>query len=49
LVIWDNRCTLHRATPYDVFKHKRDMRRTTINEHGPEISSTDALGIEQPR
>jgi alpha-ketoglutarate-dependent 2,4-dichlorophenoxyacetate dioxygenase len=48
LVIWDNRCTLHRATPYEVFKHKRDMRRTTINESGPEISSTDALGIAQP-
>lgn len=45
LVIWDNRCTLHRATRYDLFKHKRDMRRTTINEYGPEISSTDALGI----
>lgn len=48
LVIWDNRCTLHRATPYDVFRYKRDMRRTTINEHGPEISSTDALGIPPP-
>jgi alpha-ketoglutarate-dependent 2,4-dichlorophenoxyacetate dioxygenase len=45
LVIWDNRCTLHRATPYDVFSYKRDMRRTTINERGPEISSTDALGV----
>jgi alpha-ketoglutarate-dependent 2,4-dichlorophenoxyacetate dioxygenase len=45
LVIWDNRCTLHRATPYDIFKFKRDMRRTTINESGPEISSTAALGI----
>lgn len=48
LVIWDNRCTLHRATAYDVFKYKRDLRRTTINEHGPEISSTDALGIPPP-
>jgi len=48
LVIWDNRCTLHRATPYEVFKYKRDLRRTTINESGPEISSTDALGIAQP-
>jgi alpha-ketoglutarate-dependent 2,4-dichlorophenoxyacetate dioxygenase len=48
LVIWDNRCTLHRATPYDVFKYKRDLRRTTINEYGPEISSTDALGIPPP-
>ena len=42
LVIWDNRCTVHRATQYDVFKYKRDLRRTTINEFGPEISSTDA-------
>lgn len=48
LVIWDNRCTLHRATPYDVFRYKRDLRRTTINEHGPETSSTAALGIPQP-
>jgi alpha-ketoglutarate-dependent 2,4-dichlorophenoxyacetate dioxygenase len=48
LVIWDNRCTLHRATPFEVFKYKRDLRRTTINEHGPETSSTAAIGIEQP-
>jgi len=48
LVIWDNRCTLHRATGYDVFEHKRDLRRTTINEYGPEISSTDALGVAPP-
>jgi alpha-ketoglutarate-dependent 2,4-dichlorophenoxyacetate dioxygenase len=47
LVIWDNRCTLHRATPYEIFKYKRDLRRTTINESGPETSSTDALGIAQ--
>ena len=44
-VLWDNRCTLHRATKYDVFKYKRDLRRTTVNEHGPETSSTEALGI----
>ena len=49
LVIWDNRCTLHRATAYDVFKYKRDLRRTTINEYGPEMSSTDALGVAEPK
>ena len=48
LLVWDNRCTLHRATPYEVFKHKRDMRRATINEYGPEVSSTTALGIPPP-
>src|SRR3984957_13070308 len=47
-VIWDNRCTVHRATQYDVFKYKRDLRRTTINEYGPEISSTTALGVPPP-
>ena len=45
LVLWDNRCTIHKATSFDVFKYKRDLRRATINESGPEISSTDALGI----
>ena len=48
LIIWDNRCTLHRGAGWDVFKYKRDLRRTTINEYGPEISSTDALGIAPP-
>jgi alpha-ketoglutarate-dependent 2,4-dichlorophenoxyacetate dioxygenase len=49
LLVWDNRCTLHRATPYPVFQHKRDMRRATINEYGPEVSSTTALGIPPPK
>ncbi len=39
LVIWDNRCTLHRATPLKTDAYKRDVRRTTINEYGPETSS----------
>jgi alpha-ketoglutarate-dependent 2,4-dichlorophenoxyacetate dioxygenase len=30
LVIWDNRCTMHRATPYEAAGHVRDLRRTTI-------------------
>ena len=32
MVIWDNRCVLHRATDYDDFSYKRDMRRTTVDE-----------------
>ena len=31
LVVWDNRCVLHRATPYDTVRHKRLMQRTTIS------------------
>jgi alpha-ketoglutarate-dependent 2,4-dichlorophenoxyacetate dioxygenase len=30
LVIWDNRCTMHRGTPFDDKKYRRDMRRTTV-------------------
>jgi alpha-ketoglutarate-dependent 2,4-dichlorophenoxyacetate dioxygenase len=31
LVIWDNRCTLHRGRAYDL-DQKRELRRTTNNE-----------------
>ena len=33
LVVWDNRCTMHRARAYDDVRHRRDMRRTTVSEH----------------
>ena len=29
-MVWDNRCTLHRATGFDEARHKRVMRRCTI-------------------
>ena len=40
LVVWDNRCVLHRATPFDTARYKRLMQRTTISgeqdaEKGP--------------
>jgi len=43
LLIWDNRCTLHRGTNFNRFVDRRDLRRATINEYGPETSSTGAL------
>lgn len=30
MVIWDNRCTMHRATPFPEDKYRRDMRRTSV-------------------
>ena len=30
LVVWDNRCTMHRGRPYDDIRYRRDMRRTTV-------------------
>jgi alpha-ketoglutarate-dependent 2,4-dichlorophenoxyacetate dioxygenase len=37
LVIWDNRCTMHRATPFEATGHVRDMRRTTIIDTRAEL------------
>ena len=30
LIVWDNRCLLHRATPYDPFTERRVVRRCTV-------------------
>jgi alpha-ketoglutarate-dependent taurine dioxygenase len=32
VVIWDNLATIHRATPFDDTRYRRDMRRTTCRE-----------------
>jgi taurine dioxygenase len=34
-MVWDNRCTLHRATGFDTARHRRVMRRCTINGDKP--------------
>lgn len=45
-VIWDNRCVLHRGTPYDSAKYRRVMHRTTVAGIGPTVSETgDALAV----
>ena len=40
LVIWDNRCTMHRGRPYDEAKHRRDLRRATIEDVAPTLEQT---------
>ena len=35
LVMWDNRCVLHRGRPWDAARYKRVMRRTTIAGQEP--------------
>ena len=39
LVIWDNRCVLHRATPFDATSHKRFMQRTTVAGNPAELAT----------
>ena len=40
LVIWDNRCVLHRATPYDSTRHQRLLQRTTVSGDPAEPAAT---------
>jgi len=37
-VMWDNRCTLHRATTFDRAKYKRKLHRTTIAGMAPDTA-----------
>ena len=37
MVMWDNRCTMHRARPFADKKHPRDMRRVTLADVGPTL------------
>jgi alpha-ketoglutarate-dependent 2,4-dichlorophenoxyacetate dioxygenase len=34
LVMWDNRCTMHRGTDFDDLRYKRDMARATVSDIG---------------
>jgi alpha-ketoglutarate-dependent 2,4-dichlorophenoxyacetate dioxygenase len=39
LVIWDNRCTMHRATPFEDARYRRELRRvTTLDVGGPDMA-----------
>jgi alpha-ketoglutarate-dependent 2,4-dichlorophenoxyacetate dioxygenase len=41
LVIWDNRCTMHRACPFDDMTHRRELRRvTTLDVPAPVAAAT---------
>ena len=42
LIIWDNRCVLHRATPFDTTRYKRLMQRTTVSGDPAEMARAGA-------
>jgi alpha-ketoglutarate-dependent 2,4-dichlorophenoxyacetate dioxygenase len=44
LILWDNRCTMHRATKYDDLSVRRDLQRTTVSD---EINSVERRKIER--
>ena len=35
MVMWDDRCTMHRGLEFDDQRHKRDMRRATVSDVAP--------------
>jgi len=37
LVVWDNRCTMHRGRPYEDRQYPRDMRRATVSDSAPTL------------
>lgn len=46
LVIWDNRCTMHRGTDFDDLRWRRDLMRVTVSD---EINSCEREGIPIPQ
>jgi alpha-ketoglutarate-dependent 2,4-dichlorophenoxyacetate dioxygenase len=40
LVMWDNRCTMHRGTEFDDTRYPRDMQRATT-EDKPDAFATE--------
>jgi alpha-ketoglutarate-dependent 2,4-dichlorophenoxyacetate dioxygenase len=49
LVMWDNRCVLHRGQPWDAARHRRVMRRTTVAGDGPTADPPYADPATLPR
>jgi alpha-ketoglutarate-dependent 2,4-dichlorophenoxyacetate dioxygenase len=49
LVMWDNRCALHRGRPWDEGKYRRVMHRTTIAGTGPTAPDFPGLAVTPAR
>src|SRR5450755_1497507 len=41
LVMWDNRCTMHRGTEFEEQRWKRDMQRATVSDIGNSCETMD--------
>ena len=46
LVIWDDRCTMHRGTPFDDIRWPRDVQRATVADVAP---TCEQAGIMPPK
>ena len=46
LIIWDNRCTMHRGKGYDDLRWPRDMQRATVSDVAPTCQQE---GVVEPK
>lgn len=44
LVMWDNRCTMHRVRAYDDTKYRRELRRVMVQDIGASLHAAAAAG-----
>jgi len=49
LVMWDNRCMLHRGRPWDESRYRRVMHRTTVAGAGPTASDEGPASVSPMR
>jgi len=49
LVMWDNRCMLHRGRPWDESKYRRVMHRTTVAGEGPTAPDEGPAAVSPAR
>ncbi len=45
LIVWDNRCTMHRARPFDDMGEARVLHRTTVSD---EVNTVERAGLTLP-
>ncbi len=49
LVMWDNRCMLHRGRPWDESRYRRVMHRTTVAGEGPTAPDEGPAAVSPAR
>ncbi len=49
LVMWDNRCMLHRGRPWDESRYRRVMHRTTVAGEGPTTPDEGPAAVSPAR
>ena len=49
LVVWDNRCVLHRGRPWNESRYRRVMHRTTVAGDGPTAAEVSDIKVAPAR